>query len=315
MGYRLQEVRAVGEPIIAHPRELSLEEIVAHFSTEQPTVDPDFLLNYAMFFHNEPYCVKHVPGAAVTVTQHGTIYFLSINGYPESTPAHLEEFRPDNLRSLIEQIPEGYQERSLLLQGISNAPNDRPCNCQQLRKLAGTDTCIIGFEHGKTERAKRKAADFCPNARANGCTERKLLNWRPLGVMLQQIIGAPDLVILDVLYSYDSPNEPYVIYTTDLNSPVHALRVQYIPDESLLAETSTTIVSMILPCTACSEAITAAGVSEVCVQRLSQYEERNNDGQPVVWVDGGDLLSLRNMIFHGVTLHCTSKSRPVLRQN
>jgi hypothetical protein len=94
------------------------------------TGDYENLLEIARYLHPEPFCIKHVPAAAVIESDLGLIYMFAVNGRPTSTPAHIEQYMPGNLARLIQQIPDDAPERIPLLTGVGMADPDNPLSCR-----------------------------------------------------------------------------------------------------------------------------------------------------------------------------------------
>jgi hypothetical protein len=111
------------------------------------TGDYENLLEIARYLHPEPFCIKHVPAAAVIESDLGLIYMFAVNGRPTSTPAHIEQYMPGNLARLIQQIPDDAPERIPLLTGVGMADPDNPLSCMDIRDLSGSPTCIKGFNY------------------------------------------------------------------------------------------------------------------------------------------------------------------------
>lgn len=300
--------RAFGEPIRSD-LQYGVPEYAVFDQIQQGRSDLDYemLLELARTLHPEAHCIKHVPAAAVLETPRGTIFMFSINGRPQSTPAHAREYMPANLARLANNIPAHAPERIPLISAIEQAPADRPLSCFELRDLAQTDYCLKGFQFGQSVRATRLTADFCPNSRA-GCTERILLNWAPYAVALQERTGFDTLVIPDMTFL---PNDPTALvhFAPDIGVPFTECEIPP-PPGGIPPDVTIRMMSQILPCTTCATEMVRAGVAEVCIRELSQYVVPETG---VVLVDDDDLWSVDHFTHHGVALVCNSPHMPVLR--
>lgn len=269
------------------------------------TGDYENLIEIANYLHPEPFCIKHVPAAAVIESDLGLIFMFAVNGVPSSTPAHIDQYMPGNLAHLIQKIPDEAPERIPLLSAVGMVDPGNPLSCMDIRDLSGSPTCIKGFNYSIPGRATRKTEDFCPNSRA-GCTERILIEWARYALALQEATGETTLLIPEMTFSPDSPN-PLVRFSRDMslgNFETAVLTEQ----RAARANARMRLISQIMPCHTCARAIVDSGVQEVCFREMSKYVTEGN-----VIIDDQDIWSLQYMLNNGVLVVSNSTNTPVIR--
>jgi hypothetical protein len=318
--------------------EAVIHEYVKPFSLSESSfkgfVNPKALIDSAWTLHPDHLCVKDAYGAMVVNTELGNIFMYGRNGMAHATPQHLQQFSVGNLRSLAKKIdsPEG-PELTTWLGKLAKSP-ERVITCKYILEHTGCAWCIKGlnWDEPNNSSRSRKASDFCPNNRAEGCTERMfLLTWLPYVLQLQKYLAhtfegfSPGDPIHIKEIKFDPKFEDPIIYYSigDLPTsnefsgmigldPMNMQQVLEIVNAAL-------ICSQTIPCPDCTKAILKhplhtqkqRNTLEVNVDSISRHRE--NVRSRIERIDRDDIHSIFRLIKGDLLLTWDSVDDVLLR--
>ena len=273
-----------------------------------PSVDQGLVvssLETANLLHPERVCVKKVPAALQLETERGVISLYAINGVPDSTPRHLEEYRVGSLAELAKYIPSEMPNADLA-ERLSTLNPNRRANCINLAKELGTERCLKDFPinatstNGDGHKSSLPSEKFCPSSRA-GCSERILLHWAQYAVRLQeQLTIFGNLMIQKVVFA-PSSDDVYISYSNDegVNWKGYTTKVIHDNDGHLPREVKQSmLMTEFIPCFACAKAIVKAGVQRVDAAHYSRHTTPSREEV----IDRGDLHALHLLQRGGVNV-------------
>ncbi|MCL4363779.1 hypothetical protein M1328_00905 [Patescibacteria group bacterium] len=247
----------------------------------------------------EDLCKKSVYAAVLGENEFGTFEAIARNGMVASSPQALQEFSAANMLEIANRVDGSLHDGRKYLKG---RPGTALIGCALLNGHISSGTCLKGFQpDGKRQGQFRPNSTLdCPNQRAGNCAERVLISWLPyIYAFLEDNYKGQQqhIFVRELIFDPQHLDSPTMVFTRDdpniVNNNWETVRV------TRRAETNgnqvENLITEVLPCPACSQAIVDKKIETVNILKLSRHWDGYFEK-----IDEDDVVSLMNMINHGV---------------